>query len=650
MRRAALLLAALTACGGDDAAGPVEKPAHPRGVIVLGIDGMDPRITRELLAAGQMPNLAALIARGGMSELDTTSPPQSPVAWSTFITGEGPDGHGIFDFVHRDPFHLQPYESIARASGPERVIEVGGWALALDEGEVELLREGRAFWQRLEEAGVPATVVKIPANFPPAPTERAESSSGMGTPDLLGTPGTFQLFTDDPEVAGRPHQGGIVHRLDFAGGQRASGRLSGPPSPTSSTGAIMEIEVDIVRDQTRDVALIRLGDQDVILAAGEWSEWIPIGFDAGLLGGTIPGMVRLHLRQVRPTVHLYVSPINIDPIDPAMPVSSPERYAADLARAAGRFYTQGMPEDTKALSSGALSPDEFLSMVDGIMGETEAALDHELERFHGGLLFVYLSSLDQTSHVFFRSLDPDAPAADRAHADVIPALYRRVDAWIPRVLERAPEGTALVIMSDHGFAPYRTKVHLNSFLAQRGYLNVLPPDQRQPGSLGHIDWANTQAYAYGLNQVFVNLRGRERHGAVDEAEREVLLRRLEGDLLSLRDPDTGATAITRVDRAEAGRFPERAPDLIVGFRRGYRSSDESALGSIGEKVFEANTDQWSGDHCMDPTAVPGLIASDTPLALDGPRPHLRDMAPTVLHHLGLPRPDELSGRPLLKTR
>src|SRR5690606_11386633 len=92
-------LGLLAACGGDDEGGPVVKPAHERGIIVLGLDGMDPQITRRLLAAGDMPNLAALIARGGMSELDTTSPPQSAVAWSTIITGHGPDGHGIYDFV-----------------------------------------------------------------------------------------------------------------------------------------------------------------------------------------------------------------------------------------------------------------------------------------------------------------------------------------------------------------------------------------------------------------------------------------------------------------------------------------------------------------------------------------------------------------------
>ena len=645
--RLAALGVLLAACAESGASGPPpEKPFHPRGLIVLGIDGMDPIITRQLLAAGQMPNLAALIARGGMSELDTTFPPQSPVAWSTFITGLGSDGHGIYDFVHRDAAHLAPYLSTSRVDGPEHVIELGSLALALDSPEAKLLRQGDAFWQLLEENAVPATVVKVPANFPPAPSRLAESSSGMGTPDLLGTYGTFQLVTDDPVLLGRAHKGGIVHRVDFAGTERARTHLTGPANPTSSDGEAMELSVTVVRDRDRDLALVRLGETDVLLATGEWSDWQPIAFDPGVLGGEVRGMVRLHLRQTRP-LHLYVSPINLDPLSPAMPISSPSRYAADLARDIGRTYTQGMPEDTKALASGALSPAEFIAIVDRVMSETEATLARELARYRGGFLFVYLSSIDQTSHVFYRSLDPAAAPADRAHADVIPALYRRVDGWIGELLPRVGDGTELVVMSDHGFAPYLTKVHLNTFLARKGYLALLPPDRRRPGPLGHIDWRRTQAYALGLNQVFLNQRGREPDGSVLPAEREVVLARLTRDLQALRDPRTGETAVTRLLRPPVGRFAARAPDLIVGYRRGYRSSDESALGAVGDRVFESNTDRWSGDHCMDPAAVPGLVAASLPIAGGTPRPALVDLAPTILSYFDVAPPAALAGRPLL---
>lgn len=640
-----LAIAILAACSDPEPRAQL-KEAHPRGMIVLGIDGMDPQLTRQMLARGELPNLAALIERGGWSELDTTSPPQSPVAWSTFITGEGPEDHGIFDFVHRDAFHLSPYLSTSKVTEPDHTLEIGSFALPLGSPDVKLLRKGTAFWQTLEEHHVPATVVKVPANFPPPSSTRAESMSGMGTPDLLGTYGTFQVITDDAAVAGKPVSGGILHPVTFAQ-NRARTTLTGPANPLSAAGTAMSLDIELVRDPVENTLLVRLGDRDVILRAGEWSEWLPVEFDPGLVAGNAAGMVRLYLRQVQPTLHLYISPINLDPTDPAMPLSAPSSYAPALAHDVGRFYTQGMPEDTKAFSSRMLTHEEFLAIGDRVMLETEMMLERELARFRGGLLFLYLSTIDQTSHMFWRTLGPDAPPEERAYADVIPNLYRRVDRWIGRVAARIGPTTRLVVMSDHGFAPYNTKVHLNTFLAQKGYLAVLPPDKHAPGPLGHIDWPRTQAYALGLNQLFVNVRGREAYGAVDPNERAVVIERLERDLLALRDP-TGVTAVTRLDRPDQGTFAERAPDLIVGYRRGFRSSDESALGAVGDRVFEPNHDQWNGDHCMDPSAVPGVFAANAPLA-PGERPSLRDLAPTILKFFNIKPPAELDGRSLFLT-
>jgi hypothetical protein len=129
-------------------------------------------------------------------------------------------------------------------------------------------------------------------------------------------------------------------------------------------------------------------------------------------------------------------------------------------------------------------------------------------------------------------------------------------------------------------------------------------------------------------------------------EREVVLRRLERELLALRDPVSGQTAITRVDRPPAGRFADRAPDLVIGYRRGFRSSDESALGEVGAEVFEENRDRWSGDHCMDPAAVPGVVASNVPLETGAP-PGLADLAPSILSYFDIDPPAELGGRPIL---
>ena len=467
----------------------------------------------------------------------------------------------------------------------------------------------------------------------------------MGTPDLLGTYGTFQLLTTDAAVAKRRISGGIVHELSRSGaeGQRVTGVIEGPTDPMDADLEVMTTDVEIVVDPRAAVALVRLGDEELILQPGEWSDWHPVFFDPGLLAGAVPGIVRVYLKSLSPHVTLYVSPINLDPAAPAMPISSPESYAEDIAHEAGRFYTQGMPEDTKALAGGVLDDDEFLAQADLVFEEEMALFERELARYQGGFLFYYFSVLDQVSHMFMRAIDDKSPAADQAYAAVIPGLYERVDRAVGLALDNMGPNTTLIVMSDHGFAHYDFKVNLNTWLLERGYLSLA--DTPGAGPMGHIDWKNTQAYAMGLNQLFVNLQGREPEGVVPLADREVLTGRLIRELEAMRDPRSGARVVTRVIRPEEGPFVDRAPDLLVGFAKSYRSSDESAMGQVQPDIVFDNHDKWSGDHCMDPHAVPGVFLSTAKVTRQ--TGSLVDLAPTILAYFGLEVPDVMEGTPLL---
>src|SRR5690606_8284922 len=258
------------------------------------------------------------------------------------------------------------------------------------------------------------------------------------------------------------------------------------------------------------------------------------------------------------------------------------------------------------------------------------------------MLFFYFSSIDQVSHVMWRTLDVAADSPLYSLRDTIPAKYARMDKVIGEVLEWLPEGSELMIISDHGFSPYTWKVNLNTWLHERGFLTLAAPDARGEGPLGHIDWSTTQAYGLGLNQLFLNTAGREPNGIVSADEREVVLRRLERELLRWRDPNTGRPVVTHVSRPDAVDHPDRAPDLIVGYARGYRSSDTSAMGVVGGPVIERNHDKWSGDHCMDPDVVPGVLFSTMPLRQDG-RFSLLDMAPSILDYFDLQAPNTMKG-------
>jgi predicted AlkP superfamily phosphohydrolase/phosphomutase len=630
-----VVIAALTsaACGWRS------SEASGRRVIVLGFDGMDHTLAARLMAEGRLPNLSTLAAAGGFVRLPTTIPPQSPVAWSSVITGLDPGAHGIFDFIHRDPATMVPYLSTTRTVAGGRSLRWGRYQFPLSGGEVELLRQGEAFWTPLSQAGVKTTILRMPANFPPSETATAELS-GMGTPDLIGTYGTFSLYTSGPDaLADRTIAGGNVYPIDNVDNV-LSANLVGPDNPFLVEPEKVTRAFTAYVDPERAVAKIVVGSEERVLQVGEWSDWVPIAFDLIPTQG-LHGMVRFYLKAVRPHFQLYVSPINVDPLDPALPISSPPSYASDLAKALGRFHTQGIAEDTKALSAGILSRDEFLAQARTVALEQERQYRHALGRFTSGLLFAYFSSIDQVSHVMWRPTDPEHPAYDAArdapYRDVIADTYAGMDRVVGYTLERMSADTLLVVMSDHGFSTWRRAFHLNTWLEQNGYLALINLRQRAGSLFANVDWAATRAYGLGLNGLYVNVRGRERHGTVDPAGRAALAAEIATKLEQVVDSATGERAISRAwvrEKAFADvRQPALTPDVVIGYAGGTRVSNQSALGEFPSEVFSDNRDEWSGDHCMDPAAVPGVLATSRPLARKVSS--LEELAEAILAEFGV---------------
>lgn len=623
---------AVGACGS--------RPPVGRKVIVLGFDGLDYDLTRQMIASGRLPGFARLAETGGFSSLATTIPPQSPVAWSTFITGLDPGGHGIFDFVHRDPKTMLPYLSTTATAPAGRTLGLGRWQVPLSGGSVKSLRQGQPFWEPLEARGISTTIIRMPANFPPSGTATRELS-GMGTPDLSGTYGTFAFYTSEPYAfAGQTLSGGVVHGVKVRDGvMRAS--LEGPDNPFFKKPEKVRAEFSARLDQAGQHVKITVGTNEALLAVGEWSNWLPVSFSLAPTQ-SIGGEVRFYLKGLDPFFELYASPVNIDPIDPAMPVSHPGGYAAELAEATGRFYTQGMPEDTKGLKTGVLTDTEFLAQARLAADENRRQYRYVLDRFDDGLLFYYFGNVDQVSHMMWRARDPQHPAynavTDSPNATVVDELYRGLDAIVTDTLATLGPDDLLVVMSDHGFTSWRRAFHLNSWLRDNGYLTLVDPNRRDdPGFFGNVDWARTRAYAVGLNGLYVNLKGRERDGIVEPGARESLAKEIAGKLLGTVDPATGSAAITRIYRREdvyhlTGN-EDIAPDLVVGYAKGTRGSDESALGSLPPQVIVDNTSAWSGDHCMDHLTVPGILLSSR--ALKRPAATIENLAAAILAEFGI---------------
>lgn len=629
-----------------------------RRMVVLGIDGLDPDLLQQFIDEGILPNFAALAQPGHFARLGTTIPPQSPVAWSTFLTGMDPGGHGIFDFIGLDRKKLTPYMSTARVEPADwDPIRIGKWCIPLGSAETLQLRDGVAFFEVLEANGVPTTMFRVPANYPPVETS-GHALSGMGTPDLRGTSGTFTFVTDDPEFEAGRVSGGVIQSA-FPRDGRVHIRLEGPPNGflCDSPRAVSNLTVHL--DPEHDVAEIDTGVERAILNVGEWSDWLAADFEMvphtfGALD--VRGMVRVYLQQLRPDFRLYVSPVNIDPRAPAQPISVPEEYSVELSEAVGPFYTQEMPEDTKALSARVLDPGEFLAQSALVLEERRKLLRHELRRFktrqQKGLLFFYFSSVDQRAHMLWRQMDREHPFhsadAPRNVAEALRDTYVELDRILGWTRAELDDDTALVVMSDHGFSSFRRQANLNTWLEQNGYLTLQDPAKRDKAEwLLGIDWSRTRAFAIGLNSLYLNVRGRERNGIVPRSERLALAQEIAEKLHAWTDPQNGQRVVTHAALREDvynGEHVHTAPDLLVGYGRGYRSSWATTSGKVPEGLLEDNDREWSGDHCMDARIVPGVLLSNRKLALQDPE--LADLPVSILAAFGVAAPEQMKGRPV----
>jgi predicted AlkP superfamily phosphohydrolase/phosphomutase len=193
-------------------------------------------------------------------------------------------------------------------------------------------------------------------------------------------------------------------------------------------------------------------------------------------------------------------------------------------------------------------------------------------------------------------------------------------------------------MSDHGFTSWRRTFHLNAWLHRNGYLAVR--DESLPAGmelLTNVDWTKTRAYGFGLNGMYVNLKGREKDGVVEASARDALLAELKAKLEGTIDPVTGKPAVGHVylrDQTYSdGGQRAIGPDAVIGWAKGTRGADSSALGEVAHEVLTDNDKAWSGDHEMDPPSVPGILATSRPLKR--PARNLRELNASVLAEFAL---------------
>ncbi|MEW5975243.1 MAG: alkaline phosphatase family protein [Acidobacteriota bacterium] len=619
-------------------------------VIVLGLDGFDPTLAAQYMRAGKLPHFQKLRDEGSFSLLASSYPSISPVAWSSFMTGVDASHHNIFDFLTRDPCTYQPVLSSAEVGQARRTLPIGKYLVPLGRPTLKMKRKSKPFWQVLGEHDVFSSVIRVPITFPAEPFNGV-LLSGMCTPDLRGSQGTFSFYTTDPTDS-RGQTGGVRFPVTREGNLIRTA-LVGPRNSLKKSPENLTLPMLIQLDSGPERCTIEVSGTRFEVQVGNYSPWIRVAFRAGL-GVKVHGICRFYLVRLSPHFELYVSPIHIDPERPALPISHPFVYSVYLAKLLGPFGTLGLAEDTWALNEGVLNEDAFLKQAYLFFEERERMFFSALERTPRGLCTCVFDTSDRIQHMFFRCLDPQHPANRGKELDryrgVIEELYGRMDQLLGNVLEKVQEGDVLMVISDHGFTHFKRGVNLNTWLLENGYLFLTDGKTTCGDWFEGVDWSRTRAFSLGLAGVFINRKGRESAGIVAEgAELRELKREMASQLTSLIDPTTGEKAIRRVIDVEAtfkGPYQYDAPDLLIGYNAGYRSSWGCATGRVTESVFEDNLKHWSGDHCVDPEVVPGVFFSNRSIVQA--HPDLRDIAPTVLRLLGVPIPSYMKGRALME--
>ncbi|HEX9794258.1 MAG TPA: alkaline phosphatase family protein [Planctomycetota bacterium] len=649
-----MLLRAVTGAGRTK--GPVKR------LVIVGFDGMDPQLVQRFMAEGRMPNFSKLAAEGCFHPLATSYPSMSPVAWSSFATGTDASRHNIFDFLTRDPCTYLPILSSTDIRNSEKVLKLGKYRIPLGKPSIRLMRKGKPWWTLLGEKKIFSNIIRVPITFPPEKFHGV-CLGAMCVPDLRGTQGSFSFWTSTA-ASERPEAGGEIHTVGRQGDVlRAS--IVGPVNPMVDGNPVMRLpmKIEVLEENER----IRLtigpkGDQQVHeLKVREYSPWITLEFHAAPVIGNVTGIVRFYCMGTAPEFGLYMTPIHIDPANPAMPISHPGVYSIYLAKKLGPFATLGLAEDTWALNERVIDEKAFLDQAYLWFEERRKMLFEALDKTRKGSVVCVFDTTDRVSHMFFRYLDPAHPANAGKDTefgkDVIAKTYAKADGLLAEVRAKLdPERDLLMVVSDHGFCQFQRGVNLNAWLRDHGFLH-LKADAKIDEATGlplsrdwlqDVDWRRTQAFCLGLTGIFINRKARERDGIVAEgAELLDVKRRIKEGLKELVDPKTGQTVFREIfDSSEifTGPYVFEAPDLFAGYKRGYRNSWDCATGSVPAEIFTDNVKSWSGDHCIDPREVPGVFFCDRPI--DTAEPGLMDIAPTALELFGLSVPRNMQGHSL----
>jgi predicted AlkP superfamily phosphohydrolase/phosphomutase len=627
---------------------PVDKgPANNR-VVIVGFDGVDPDWVERW--SKDLPNLTKLLGGRKLQRLATTTPPQSPVAWSTFATSLNPGAHGIFDFVARDPQTYLPMVGTNDYAPPK----LDGTGKLLSKASATSPRQGVPFWKVAADAGERVRLLFVPYSFPPdaLPADSA-MLSGLGVPDLRLTNSTSFVFSSvQPSKSGSG-----VETVHLDGPAPYRGTIVGPVGASGT-----RVSIPITFMPSGDTVAIDTGHGNIAWPVGQFSPWTVLTFDVSP-SFRASASVRFFAISVpdasgKGELLVYMTPLMVDPDDPYFDTSSPPAYAEALWKQYGPTKTIGWEDDTSALNAELIPDGLFLRDMNETMSARLAIALGELQKNDAELFVAVFTETDRVAHMFSRLSDPKSPRYDKKlaaqYGDAIKNTYVRMDEAVGKFLAALQPGDRFLLLSDHGFQSFRRGFHTNTWLLDNGYL-VLKPGPRTdddgllPGKGVGVDWSKTKAYAFGTGQIYLNVKGREGQGIVNPSDAKALAEEIAAKIATAKDGATRvvSTAYVGADTYKGSQLGKRGPDIQLAFVDGYQTSRRTSLGGIPLKQFEDNDKKWSGEHSSsDAKDTQGILVTNEGDL--GPDPSIADIGPTALSLLGVAVPPAFEGKVLGK--
>lgn len=512
-----------------------ESPANGVGdgrVIVLGFDGIDNARCRRLMARGKLKNLAALSESGTFVPLQTTTPAQSPVSWSSLITGMNPGRTGIDGFLRRRftdegvdvelSLVSREVDRTGMTGRGNRLLFLSILGVALAIGAISLFcrrrrrwaafccalliplavaihesntqipdgkpvpvnqRQEQTYWERLDERGISSSTLMAPCCFPAEHMDNGRLLCGLGVPDIAGSPGFWSVYSSNLISAETTETGGRLLPLLEADHEDAlvhyeNAHVYGPPNLLDTNADRITTELKVAVD--RELKLVKLDNSlsAANIPEGEWSKPFSFLFPMGRWA-RVRGKSRFKVISAADPLKLYLDPIGFDPAElpDGVRISHPDDHALRLQLACGPFETVGWACATNALKDGQIDEKAFLEDALRVWTERETMALHELARNDTKIVTAIFTATDRIQHMFSRydwtDKDVNGNKARSIYTEAIDQAYERMDDFVGRVMQQhvGPNDT-IMIVSDHGFATWRRAVNLNRFLIENGHLTL----------------------------------------------------------------------------------------------------------------------------------------------------------------------------------